>query len=98
MEFDESVERFGAAVGRAAGVEVGQERGSPLLEGLPESLDLGDGAGGQGGEEVLGDPPSVDGIRRVVGGAELLGAVPGDVDLVVALSSAAIARWVSTGR
>jgi hypothetical protein len=56
VEFDESVDRFGAAVVRAAGVEVGEERRAPLLEGLAESLDLRDRTGREGDEDLLGDP------------------------------------------
>jgi hypothetical protein len=51
VEFDEAVDRFGAAVVRAAGVEVGQERLAPLLERLAESLDLRDRAGRQRRED-----------------------------------------------
>ena len=40
VEFDESVDGLGAAVVRAAGVEVGQERLAPLLQRLAESADL----------------------------------------------------------
>jgi hypothetical protein len=45
VELDQTVDRFGAAVAGASGVEVGQERFVSLLEGLPESLGLGDRAG-----------------------------------------------------
>ena len=44
MEFDEPVDGFGAAVVRAVGVEVAEERFAPSLEGLAESGDLGDWA------------------------------------------------------
>jgi len=47
VELDESVDRFGAAVVGAAGLEVGREGLPPLFQGLAESLDLGDRAGRQ---------------------------------------------------
>jgi len=85
VELDESVDRFGAAVAGSAGVEVGQERRSPLLEGVAEASDLGDRAGRERGEDLLGDPATLGRGLGVVGGAELLGALPGHVDLVVTL-------------
>jgi hypothetical protein len=39
------VDRFGAAVGDAGGVEVGQHLLAPRLEGAAEPRDLGDRAG-----------------------------------------------------
>lgn len=58
VELDEPVDGFGAAVGRADDVEVGQERGGPLLQGAAESLDLGDGAGRERGEDLAIRRPS----------------------------------------
>jgi hypothetical protein len=56
VEFDEPVDRFGAAVGCAAGVEVGQERLPPLFDPslirLVRSCVLVDGV--EGGSEVVG--------------------------------------------
>jgi hypothetical protein len=83
VEFDESVDGFGAAVAGAAGAEVGQERRPPLGEGLAESFDLGDRAGREDGEDLLGDPAAVAEVGGLVGRAEQLGALPGDVHLVV---------------
>jgi len=45
VEFAEAVDGFGAAVGGAAGVEVGQERSTPLFQSPAEAGDLGDRAG-----------------------------------------------------
>lgn len=44
MEFDQVVYRLGAAVVRAVGGEVAEERVAPLFEGLAEAGDLGDRA------------------------------------------------------
>ena len=52
VELDQPVDGLGAAVGCAAGVEVGQERFAPLLERLPEPLALWDRAGGQRREDL----------------------------------------------
>ena len=85
VEFDEAVDGFGAAVGRAAGFEVGQERGSPGSQGLAESGDLGDGTVREG----PGDPACLAargaGVFLVVDRSELLGALVGDGDFVVGL-------------
>jgi hypothetical protein len=85
VEFDESVDGFGAAVVGPSGGEVGQERLAPLLQCLAEPLDLGDRAGRERGEDLLGGPAAVGEVLGLVGRAELLGALPGDVDLVVTL-------------
>ena len=85
MELDEAVDGLGAAVGGAAGVEVGQERLAPLLQGAPEASDLGDGAGRERDKDLLGDPPTGGEVAGLVGGAELLGAAPRDLDFDVAL-------------
>ena len=45
LEFDQSVDHFGAAVGGAAGVEVGQERVSPSFQDRAEPFDFWDRAG-----------------------------------------------------
>ena len=42
LEFDQSVDRFGAAVAGAAGVEVGQERVSPSFQDRAEPFDFWD--------------------------------------------------------
>lgn len=55
---------FGAAVGDAAGVEVGQHLGSPGPQGAAEAGDFGDGAGVEGVEDLLGQP-AAGGLRHV---------------------------------
>ena len=45
LEFDQSVDRFGAAVAGAAGVEVGQERVSPSFQDRAKPFDFRDRAG-----------------------------------------------------
>ena len=84
VELDEPVDRLRPAVAGAAGVEVGQERLTPLLERLAQALDLRDRTGRERGEDLLRDPPALDHARGLVGRAELLGAQPRDEDLVVA--------------
>jgi hypothetical protein len=85
VEFDEAVHGFGAAVARAVGVEVAQELGAPGLEGLAEAGDLGDRARVERGDGLLGVRfPGGVGVM-VVGGADLLGASPGELDLDVSV-------------
>ena len=84
VEFDEAVDGFGAAVVRAASVEVAQERVTPLSQGLAESGDLGDRAGGESGQDPLGELPAGGRVGGVVHGSDALGALPCDVHLVVA--------------
>jgi hypothetical protein len=81
VELDESVDRLGPAVARAAGVEVGQERLAPPLQGLAEPLDLRDRAGRERGKDLLGDLLALAEVVGLVGRAQLLGALPGEVDL-----------------
>jgi len=47
VEFDESVDGFGAAVVGAAGVEVAEELAAPLFQGASEAGDFGDRAAGE---------------------------------------------------
>src|SRR3954470_2480673 len=82
VEFDESVDGFGAAVAGAGGVEVGQERGPPAAQGLAEPGDLGDRAGRERRDDLLGESTAGRWGRCVVDGPDLLGAVPGEGDLV----------------
>ena len=56
---DDQVDGFGAAVGDAAGVEVGQHLLAPGLQGAAEPGDLGDRAGREAGDDLLGDPPTL---------------------------------------
>ena len=52
MEFDESVDRYGAAVAGAGGVEGGQEGGPPAAECSSEPGDLGDRATGEAADDL----------------------------------------------
>jgi hypothetical protein len=87
VEFDQAVDGFGAAVVRAAGVEVGQERCAPLLQRLPEPSDLRDRTGRQRGEDLLDDQSAFDRVLGLVGRAKLLGTLPGDEHFVVTFVS-----------
>jgi hypothetical protein len=58
---------------------------------LPTRAIIGDRAGGEGGEDLLCDPAAVGEVAGLVGGAEQLGALPGDVTSS-SRSSAAMAR------
>lgn len=55
VEFDESVDGLGAAGVRPAGGEVAQELAVPPVQGRAEALDLGDRAGREDREDLLGD-------------------------------------------
>jgi hypothetical protein len=52
---NDQVDGFGAAVGDTFGVEVGQHLRLPGLGGAAEAGDLGDRAGGEGVDHLLGD-------------------------------------------
>jgi hypothetical protein len=87
MQLDEAVDRLRAPVVRAACLEVAEELAAPLLQRVSEAGDLGDGAGAERGDDLLGDrAPGVVGVL-VVAGADLLGALPGDLNLEVFLPS-----------
>ena len=92
VEFDEAVDGFGAAVAGAVGVEVSEEFLAPLFEGAAEAGDLGDGAGVEGRDDAFGDGASVGEPGLVVGRAQLLGALVGDLDFTCS-SRAASAVW-----
>ena len=83
VEFDEPVDGFGSAVVGAAGGEVAQERVAPLVQGAAEAGDLGDRAGVECVDDLLGDPPPLGEVLLLVGGTQLLGALPCDEHLVV---------------
>lgn len=87
MKFDEAVNRFGAAVAGSAGVEVREESLPPPLQRAAEAGDLGDRASRERGEDLLGDLAALGGLGVPVGGAELLGARPGEPDLEVSFIS-----------
>ena len=85
MELDEAVHGFGAAVVGAAGVEVAEELAAPFAQGAPEACDLGEGAGGVGVGDALGDAAPGGVVALVVDRSHALGAAVGDLDLEVAL-------------
>ena len=85
--FEPAIDCLGPTVVRTAGREVTQERVAPLVQGPAEAGDLGDRACGERGEDLLRDPAPVDVVWLVVDGSQLFGAVPGDLDLDVALVS-----------
>ena len=62
--FDDQVDGFCAAVGDAAGVEVGEHLLPPGLEGAAEPSHLGDRAGREAGDDLLRDPST---FRRELG-------------------------------
>jgi hypothetical protein len=78
---DDQVDRFGAAVGDPVGVESGQDVLLPLLEGAAEAGDLGDWAGGEGRDDVLGTSAALGRAVGLVDRAQLLVGMPGDGDL-----------------
>jgi hypothetical protein len=86
VELDEPVHGFGAAVARAVGVEVAEEGLAPLLERAAEAGDLGDRTGRQARRDGLGEASSGGVAGLVEAGADLLGAVVGDLDLDVFLA------------
>ena len=79
-EFDDPVDGLGATVTGPAGVEVRQQRCPPAAPGLPESGDLGDRAGRQLPDELLGEAASLGGGGLVEDVSEVLGALVGDLD------------------
>ncbi|MEZ5085255.1 MAG: hypothetical protein R2722_03050 [Tessaracoccus sp.] len=83
VELDEPVDGLGAAVGGSAGVEVGQEGVPPLLEGAAQLIPGWDTWGSW--RRLV---QRVGGFERVgwaYAARAMLGALPGDVDGVVAL-------------
>ena len=59
---DDQVDGFGAAVGDAAGVEVGKQLLAPGLEGAAEPSHLRDRARREAGDHLLRDPPPFGGV------------------------------------
>src|SRR5450830_1262681 len=81
-------DRLGAAVAGPLGREVAQVGVLPLAQGPPEPGDLGDRAGGERRDDLLGDLLPGGQVTGGVGGADLLVALPGDQDLVVGVAAA----------
>jgi hypothetical protein len=79
---DDQIDGFGAAIGDSAGIEVGEHLLAPGLEGTTESGDLGNWIGGEAGDHLLSNPATLGGAA-VVDGAELLVALPGQVNFPV---------------
>ncbi|MFZ0528967.1 MAG: hypothetical protein WAL91_00350, partial [Propionicimonas sp.] len=77
--------RFSAAVVCPAGVEVAEERVAPGSQGLAESGDFGDRAGGEPGQDVLRQLPASGRLGGVIDGPDALGALPGDPHFVVSV-------------
>ena len=65
-ELDDPVDRFGAAVACAVGVEVRQQRHTPAAQCLAEPGGLGNRAESQRVDEVMGEPASLHGGPWVV--------------------------------
>ena len=75
---DDQVDGFGAAVGDAVGLEVGQDLGPPGAQGAAEACDFGDRAGVQGRDQLGGDLRAGRRGGLVVDRAQPLVAAPGD--------------------
>ena len=82
---DDQVDRFGAAIADAVGVEVGQDLGSSGAEGTAQPGDLGNGTGVEAVQDLDRDL-SAFGRYCVVDGAQLLVALPGHVHLLAGLA------------
>ena len=79
-ELDDPVDGLRAAVARAVGIEVGQERGLPASQGLSEPGDLGNRAGRQRGDEFFGKLASSCRRGLVEHVPKVLSAAIGDFD------------------
>ena len=82
---DDAVDRFCPAVADAAGCEVGQDLLAPAAQSLAESLDLGDRAGVECVEELLGEL-AARGLAPGVVEADLLIDAPGDLNLAIGVT------------
>jgi hypothetical protein len=83
VELDDPVDGFGAAIRCALRGEVGQERVAPAAQGPAQSRHFGDRAGVKGRQNFLGPLLTLGQIGSAVGRPQVLGAAPGDVDLLV---------------
>jgi hypothetical protein len=86
VQFDDPVDRFGAAVVSSAGGEVGQELLLPGAQGAAQSGDFGDRAGVEAVDDLDRDRPPLGETAGVVGRPELLVAAPRNGDLVVGVA------------
>jgi hypothetical protein len=82
---DDQVDGFGAAVGDPTGVEVGEHLLAPGLQCSAEPSHLRDRTRREAGNHLLSDPATLAGAG-VVDGAELLVALPGQVDFAVGVA------------
>jgi hypothetical protein len=83
---DDAVDRFCPAVADAAGCEVGQDLLAPAAQSLAESLDLGDRAGVERVEELLGEHAARGLALGVVDRADLLVDATGDLNLAIGVT------------
>ena len=84
---DDAVDGLGAGVGDASGGEVGQQLLPPGAQGPAEAGELGDGAGRQRREQLLGPLATSDrGGGVVVDLADALVDAPGELDLGVGVT------------
>jgi len=83
---DDAVDRFCPAVADAAGYEVGQDLLAPAAQSLAESLDLGDRAGVERVEELLGELAARGLAFGVVDRADLLVGASGYLNLAIGVT------------
>ena len=83
---DDAADRFCPAVADAAGCEVGQDLLAPAAQSLAESLDLGDRAGVERVEELLGELAARGLALGVVDRADLLVDAPGDLNFAIGVT------------
>lgn len=69
MELDDPVDRFGTAVVRAFRGEVREERYPPASQCGSEASDLGDRAGVERADDLLGNPAPLGQVFLVIRGA-----------------------------
>ena len=81
--FDQQVGRFGGSVGDTAGVEVGQQFGTPGIEGTSQAGELGDVSVGAVGQPPVEQPVGASPIAAVVDQPEVLGGDPGSGELLI---------------
>lgn len=82
VELDDSVHGLGAAVVRPARGEKARNASRQWRRVRPRRGDLGERAGVERVDDLRGDPSPLGEVFLVVGGAQLLPALPGDECLV----------------